>query len=445
MQSLIGFSDLILVPIYFSLLISISNWIKKKNISKNPEYKYLTKGLILKLIGVTLFCLVYIIIYGGGDTTNYFLGSRAMVKLLYQNFNRGIAMIGNLYSVHNNYSFFNSETGWPPHYMYKDERTFIVSRITTIFYILSGGSFLVTSFLTAAFSYIGIWKLFILFKRIFKCNSKHLFLIIICMPSLLFWGGGIMKDSYVLGSSCWATYNFYKIFVTRNKIMLNILLLIMNFTLLINIKSYVAISLLPGFILWLYSNNLKSIKNRALKFAIAPFLILVFSGLSISFLNNLDVIGLAEYQNIDQTIEQAQVIQQDLLREEQYGSNNYNIGTLDGSLSGMLKVAPRAVGTAIFRPFIWESRNPIMIFSGLENLILIFTSLLLIIKINPIRFFKLIFSEPLLVHCFIFVLLFAFGVGIASTNFGALVRYRIPLIPFFYTMLYVISGNIRST
>ena len=192
----------------------------------------------------------------------------------------------------------------------------------------------------------------------------------------------------------------------------------MNFALLINIKSYVAISLLPGLILWLYSAYLKQIRSRTLKVVIAPVLILIFIGISISFINNLDVIGLSQYQNIDQTIEQAKVIQQDLLREEQYGSNNYNIGTLDGSLSGMLKVAPKAIGTAIFRPFIWESGNAIMIFSGLENLILILTSLYLILKINPIRFFKLIFREPLLVHCFIFVLLFAFGVGIASTNFG---------------------------
>ena len=445
MQSFIGISDLILVPLYFLLLISISNRIKKKNISKSPEYKYLTKGLVVKLAGVTLFCVIYLFVYGGGDTTNYFLGSRAMVKLLFQNFNRGIAMIFNLYSVHNNYSFFNSETGWPPHYMYRDEGTFIVSRVTTIFYILSGGSFLVSSFLTATFSYIGIWKLFVLFRRIYNCNLKHLFIIIICMPSLLFWGGGIMKDSFVLGACCWSTYNFFQIFITRNKIITNILFMIMNLALLINIKSYIAISLIPGFILWLYSAYLKQIRNSVLKVLIAPFLILIFTAISISFVNNLDVIGLGQYQNFDQTIEQAKVIQQDLLREEQYGTNNYNIGTLDGSLTGMLKIAPRAISTAIFRPFIWESGNVIMIFSGLENLILIFTSLYLLTKINPIRFFKIIFYEPLLVHCFIFVLLFAFGVGIASTNFGALVRYRIPLIPFFYTMLYIISRKAKPT
>ena len=99
------------------------------------------------------------------------------------------------------------------------------------------------------------------------------------------------------------------------------------------------------------------------------------------FLNNLDLVGLEQYQNIDQTIEQAQVIQQDLLREEQYGSNNYDIGALDGSFSGMLKIAPKAIGTAICRPFIWESTNATMLVSGLENLILIFSGLFLILQL----------------------------------------------------------------
>jgi hypothetical protein len=32
----------------------------------------------------------------------------------------------------------------------------------------------------------------------------------------------------------------------------------------------------------------------------------------------------------------------------------------------------------------------------------------------------------------------AYGVGIAGTNFGALVRYKTPLVPFFFTMMYII-------
>ena len=56
------------------------------------------------------------------------------------------------------------------------------------------------------------------------------------------------------------------------------------------------------------------------------------------------------YGDVDTAIQQAQVIQEDLLREEQYGGNNYNLGQLDGSVGGLLSVAPVAVFTALFRP-----------------------------------------------------------------------------------------------
>ena len=56
------------------------------------------------------------------------------------------------------------------------------------------------------------------------------------------------------------------------------------------------------------------------------------------------------YGDVDSAIQHAQVIQEDLLREEQYGGNNYDIGQLDGSVGGLLSVAPLAIFTALFRP-----------------------------------------------------------------------------------------------
>ena len=60
-----------------------------------------------------------------------------------------------------------------------------------------------------------------------------------------------MKDSFVLCSTCWITYNFYKIFIDRKNIILNSVFLIINLVLIVNIKSYVMISLGPGMMLWL--------------------------------------------------------------------------------------------------------------------------------------------------------------------------------------------------
>jgi len=41
----------------------------------------------------------------------------------------------------------------------------------------------------------------------------------------------------------------------------------------------------------------------------------------------------------------------------------------------------------------------------------------------------------MLIFCFSFSLLFAFALGFSTSNFGALVRFRIPFLPFFNLML----------
>ncbi len=59
---------------------------------------------------------------------------------------------------------------------------------------------------------------------------------------------------------------------------------------------------------------------------------------------------MGDYGNIDQAVEKAKIIQQDLLREEQYGGNNYNLGEIDGTAGGMTSIAPLAIFTAFTVP-----------------------------------------------------------------------------------------------
>ena len=153
---------------------------------------------------------------------------------------------------------------------------------------------------------------------------------------------------------------------------------------------------------------------------------------------------MGQYGNYDSAIKQAQVIQQDLLREEAYGKNNYYLGNIDGTIPGMISLAPLAIFTAIFRPLPWEIGSPTMVVSAVENTLLLILTIFLIIRTNPINFVKLVFSEPFLVMAFTFSIFFAFGVGIASTNFGALVRYKIPLMPFFFTGIYIVYYKTKN-
>ena len=78
MEGVLTYFDILLVPIYLILIIIISSRIKSKNIAQFPVYKYFTKGLVFKLLGVSAFISIYLFYYGGGDTINYFKGARAL-------------------------------------------------------------------------------------------------------------------------------------------------------------------------------------------------------------------------------------------------------------------------------------------------------------------------------------------------------------------------------
>ena len=440
LNQLISQNELFLVPLYMLLIFIISSTISTSHIKKHIEYKYFNYGLLFKLLGVTGFCIIYLFYYEGGDTVNYFLGTKAIANLIEQDFEKGMAVLFNTDSYFNSWRSFNSTTGFPPHYMWKDPFTFSVSRITVPFYFLGLKSFLITSFLTACFSFIGIWKLYRLFNSLYPGNSRVFAYLILFLPTLIFWGGGIMKDSFVLGATCWITYNFYSVLIIRKNIFWNAIFFFFNLFLILNIKAYIIMSLVPGMLFWLNSQYLKNIKSSIIKVVVFPLLfsLIILVGF-FSFQNLSNLMGI--YGDVDSAIQQAQVIQDDLLREDQYGGNNYKIGELDGSIGGLISVAPLAIFTALFRPLFWEIGSPTMVLSVLENTIMIIFTILILIRTSPIRLLRILLAEPFLLYCFIFSILFAFGVGIAGTNFGALVRYKTPLVPFFFSMVYMVYNQ----
>ena len=126
-----------------------------------------------------------------------------------------------------------------------------------------------------------------------------------------------------------------------------------------------------------------------------------------------------------------------LVREDSNGKNNYELDLIDGTISGLLSSAPLAIFTALFRPLPMEIGSPTMVLSAVENTFLLIFVIYSLVRTGPFKFFGIALNDPFLNYCLVFSLFFAFGVGIAGTNFGALVRYKIPLMPFFFSFIYI--------
>ena len=440
----LSYLDFTVLPVYLLIIWFIANRTKQKYINENPIYKYYVNGLFFKILGGLILGLIYVFHYKGGDILSYFQGARAISSMFIKA--PGICfslLAGN--RTDENWSFFDSNTGWPLVDMFRTKPdSFAVSRFSTPFLFISFNSFLTGIAVIDFFIYRFTWKFYTMCCELYPTLWKRLALSILFIPSVAFWGSGYLKDTFTFGAALYFTFNFYMIFVKKQNIRPNIIAMITNAAIMITLKPYVLVALLPATLIWISYNRVKSIQNQTLRIFGTPFLIFTGIGLSMFILS---IIGgqLGTYGSVDTIIEKAQATQQDLIRSEQYGEHFFNIGTFSPTLGGILGKAPVAIVAGLFRPFIWEVGNIIMLFSGLENSILLFFTIYIVLRLGPLQTFRHILNEPLLLFSVVFSIVMAFSVGLTAANFGALTRYKIPLLPFYVSTLVILFDKMNKS
>ncbi|MBL0343228.1 MAG: hypothetical protein IPP71_21635 [Bacteroidetes bacterium] len=416
------------------ILIVVSARLKKyRKVEKFPEYQYFTKGLYVKLFGGVSVCIIYALYYGGGDTIIYFNDASCMMRLLFSNPSGFFAVMTDGLSI-NNYFYFNDQTGFPVYF--RDSATFYVVRIATPFVILGAGSFIVATMLFAYASYAGIWKLYQLFVMEFPALKKEMAFAILFIPSVFFWGSGILKDTITMSCIGYYSYSFYMIFIKRQKLFGNMLAIFIASYFIIMIKPYIIFALLPGSIIWFVNRQIGSIQNSIIKFLFGPFMFsLAIAGGYFLLINLGDLLG---GYAVDKVLEKAVVTYTDL-KADYYAGNSFDIGEFEATIPSMLAKAPAAINAALFRPYLTEAKNIVMVLSALEGTLILLLTLRILIRLRIIGIFPIIFKNHLLSFSLIFSLFFAFSVGISTSNFGSLVRYRIPVLPFFVACLFIMD------
>lgn len=428
----------LIIILFFAIILSVVMTGKKT--SKEPLYKYLAPGLLVKVFAALAFALITMGYYPG-DTFEYFMTAHSLNKMLLIEPSHyfDIFIKGNQPEF---YSYFNHETLWPSYYIWKDPNSVIVARIFSPLMLISNESFLISTIIAALIGFSGIWKLYVMFCRIYPGMEKRFAYAILFFPSLLFWSSGILKDTITISALGWFMYSFYNFAILkRYKIKYAIAILVASI-LIINIKSYIFAALLPGVLIWFFFDKLSNIKSNLIKFVFAPFLFII---VIIGFLTLMSGLSakMGAYGDVDSALKTAQITQQDLIRGESYGENYYDIGKFEATPAGVASKFPIATISGIYRPFIWEARNPFIMLAALESLFMMGFLAYCIIKLGFGKFFKTIISDPLLIFSFIFIIFFGFGVGLATANFGALVRYKIPLLPFYMASVFIILNQIK--
>ncbi len=436
--------DYILLPFCF-IIIYIVGIIISKN-QKETELKLFKIALIAKLCFGVIYGLVYQYFYKGGDTSFYFINGINILN------NPGMSLFKIIKLVFLPFDMTagirNTLTNVVPDYVYFSGNFFPV-RFTILFGLFTGKTYLNICMLFSAISFIGIWRNYKVFCKIYPALQKQFMWAFLFLPSVIFWASGINKDTLCYGAFTLFTSYFLEIVFLNKKGIKNNILMIIFGALVFVIKPYIIFSFLPiGILIYFRQNIVQKIKSISLRKLFIGTTIIV---IAIVFTYNIDWF----YNNIYNTVLNNLFF--DLLNMNTYlqafeSASNYDIGLskLDpANINPILFIQklPICFTTTIFRPFVYEARNPFMLLSSLEGLLTLLLIVFAFFKVNILKFVKNIFSVKIVFLFFIYSVVFSFFIGLTASNFGTLVRYKIPCFSYFIACVFILiyEGKKKST
>lgn len=427
--------DFIVTPFVIFGVYAIAYFLRRK-LCDNITYRFYFPALTVKIIGALAVGFIYQFYYAGeGDTFNYHTkGSRVIWELLGDDPSAAIDLIfsGELYA-HEKY--LSRIT------FYHDPSSFYVVRLATLFDILTFSSYSGTAVLFGFVSFFGLWCLFRTFYDLFPHLVKRIAISTLFVPSVVFWGSGILKDTVVIACLGFLTWAIKRIFVDRRFSIISLVSLVLSATVIYGIKKYVLLCYLPVAIFWVYADNLRRIRSAMVRAMLFPLLLIITF---VSGYTAIRKVGEDDKKySIDKIAETARVTAYDIgFYSGKNAGSPYSLGELDGSFGSLVSHLPAAINVSLFRPYLWEAKNPFMLLSAIEALALFLITVYLFVR-WPLNFIKSLGNEHVL-FCLVFSLSFAFAVGVSTYNFGTLNRYKIPLIPFYLVALTIIADRSKS-
>jgi hypothetical protein len=380
--------------------------------------RYLVKGMFFKLAMALFLALFIYFAYGFGDTMSYFREAMEIRQFI----SDGKADFGILFKdleyARDNYDIIGgAESGW------------FVEKITLILSYAGFGSFLATTMLFAVLAYAGMFRMFEAFADMMPEWHFRVAIIVLFFPTVVIYGSGILKDTICISALGWIVYYSHLIFIKRKMKLRYLFVIGLCSALIIIVKVYILAAFIIPFLMFVVINMLKTIKNKFVRRIIQPIILGVIVILYFALSQQIQL--LLGYYATEKLVENVAEQQKNYKAMEGESGSFFEIGPMEKSISGLIKKTPAGIVATLYRPFIWESKNIMMLFSAIESFLISLFTLYVIFKTGIFKFLHFVFSDPFVFLCIFFSLLFAAFVGVSTLNFGTLGRYRIPILPFY--------------
>ena len=365
--------------------------------------------------------------------------------------------------------------------MYNETRTVI--RFNAIVCLFSFGYFHVHTVFMCFVSFTGLAGIYKTFLPFLKDKKKELFAVVFFLPSVLFWGSGVLKEGLILFFAGMLIYHWFKLLSAGFSI--GRLFLVLFFISLLSItKIYILLIILPLLFahFWIVKSGTRFSLVKYLTVIIIyfsaglllpnfdlPFMLMEKQRQSIylsrggSYLGNLEIKRFIYIKS--ETKDRVILLKDkpgfckikpgvpymkwtgDNYLDTGYVTNSvdtttywiyYNQGAAGSKIDipilfpnvvSIFKIAPMAFVNSLVRPHLLEAKNPLMFLSAFENFFVAMAILLICL------FYKKPERPDIIFFCFAIVIFLFTLVGITTAILGSSVRYKMPALPFLFIAL----------
>lgn len=404
----------LLFLIYLIFGIVLLHWIVRKN--HFPFSPYHTAALFtFKVFAGCLYGYIFLHYYGGDDTWTFVIDSRKQTILLNSHPGQYINEFLPGFSLGKTHHDL-----WAACLYYVDhfEDWFMV-KLFGVLNLTGRGNYYIDVLWFELLVVAGPLLLFRLMKTASPGKTGIFFLLIFFMPSISFWCSGIRAEGLILLFIAIAIY-YGRLFALDPGWRSGIAVFFGLLGLLLFRVQYL-VFLLPALLAYMASVKYK--RARPIYFNLVYLVLIVVFSVSL-------------------LLPQPYQLSRPLIHAQQgffvlHGNTRYDLDSLKPGLLSPFSLLPQALTNAAFRPFPWEAKGSLQIFSSMESLFLIFGLCVFFFnrkKKNGIR-------DPLYWLLLYYGVSQLIAIGYIVPFPGAIVRYR--SIPLLFILLFLFSCNFK--
>lgn len=317
------------------------------------------------------------------------------------------------------------------YHLYNDNRTII--RFNALVMLFSFGHFFVHNVFACFVSLAGLVGIFKLFYGCFPGRKWSLVCSVFLLPSVLLWASGVLKESLVLGAFGLFLHYFWQ--CLHGKPSVSKVLFVLMFAIVLVLLKYYVIACASVGLAYVVALRVGFFRSRAL--VLLSLLAVCLLTLAVGQLvgGRFDILSTLSLK------------QNDFIS---FAQSLGNVGSLIDtqmlrpSLLDFLSKSPEALFNSFLRPLPWETNNILYVLPVVENLLLV-VSLLMVVRsviVNKTLANVSPSGHSLLLFSLLFVFFLNLLNGLTVPVLGALVRYKVPAMPFMFAALACLSGHV---